>query len=112
MEAGLPDVPDPFALVTASEAAQYADVTVEAILNWRRRGHLPVAGRKNGRRASALLDVAKAEHAGRERAAGGPCGRRQLGAAAAGGAAPVRPSCARPPCAGCAATMVPTVRIT
>jgi len=68
MEAGLPDVPDPFALVTASEAAQYADVTVEAILNWRRRGHLQVAGSKGGRPAYTLLDVAKAEHATRKRA--------------------------------------------
>ena len=64
----MPDVPDPFALLTASEAAQHAGVTVEAILNWRRRGHLTIAGHKNGRPAYTLLDVAKAEHATRKRA--------------------------------------------
>jgi predicted site-specific integrase-resolvase len=64
----LADVPDPFALVTASEAARYSGVTIEAILNWRRRGHLTIAGTKDGRPAYTLLDVAKAEHATRKRA--------------------------------------------
>ena len=62
------DVPDPFALVTASEAALYADVTVQAIVNWRNQGRIEVSGTKNGRPAYRLLDVAKAEHATRKRA--------------------------------------------
>ena len=62
------DALDIYALLTASEAAQYAGVRVEAILNWRNRGHLQPAGTKNGRPAYTLLDVAKAEHATRKRA--------------------------------------------
>lgn len=62
------DVLDPFALVTASEAAQYADVTVQAIVNWRNQGRLKVSGTKNGRPAYRLLDVAIVEHATAKRA--------------------------------------------
>ena len=59
---------DIYALLTASEAAEYAGVHVEAILNWRNHGRLTVSGTKNGRPAYRLLDVAKAEHATRKRA--------------------------------------------
>ena len=62
----MPDDLDIFALLTASEAAHYADVSVERLLGWRRRGHLEIAGYKNGRPAYTLLDVAKAEHANRK----------------------------------------------
>jgi predicted site-specific integrase-resolvase len=64
----MPDAPDPMALLTATQCAAYAGVSVQAIVNWRRRGHLPIAGHKNGRPAYTLLDVAKAEHATRKRA--------------------------------------------
>jgi len=64
----MPDVPDIHALLTASEAAGHCGVSVQAILNWRKRGHLQVAGQKNGRPAYTLLDVVKAEHATRQRA--------------------------------------------
>ena len=56
------------ALLTASEAAEFADVSVQAIVNWRTRGHLEVAGHKNGRPAYRLIDVARAEFATRKRA--------------------------------------------
>ena len=64
------------ALLTATEAATYAGVTVGAICNWRARGYLPVAtssqGREirdgRGRPKYRLLDVAKAEQATKERA--------------------------------------------
>ena len=64
------------ALLTATEAATYAGVTVAAICNWRARGYLPVAtngqGReirdRRGRPKYRLLDVAKAEQATKERA--------------------------------------------
>ena len=63
------------ALLTATEAATYAGVTVGAICNWRARGYLPVAtngqGReirdRRGRPKYRLLDVAKAEQATKER---------------------------------------------
>ena len=64
----MPDAPDPFTLLTASEAAEFADVTVQAIINWRNRGHLQPAGHRHGRPVYRLLDVAKAEHATRTRA--------------------------------------------
>lgn len=67
---------DPDALLTASQAAMYARVSVAAICNWHTRGHLPVAmdeqGREirdlRGRPKYRLLDVAKAEHATHKRA--------------------------------------------
>jgi hypothetical protein len=63
--------PDVDALLSASEAAAYAGVSVSAIGNWRDRGHLPVAKDEHGqeirdrrgRPRYRLLDVAKAEHA-------------------------------------------------
>lgn len=74
--ASLDGCADPFALLTATEAAIYAGVTVGAVCNWQRRGHLPVAtdprGRElrdsRGRPKYRLLDVAKAEHATHKRA--------------------------------------------
>lgn len=63
----MPDLPDIHALLTASEAAYYADVHVNTLLNWRKRGHLAIAGYKNGRPAYTLLDVAKAEYATAQR---------------------------------------------
>ena len=62
------DGPDPYALLTATEAAALAGVHVQAIINWRNRGHLTVTGTKNGRPAYTLLDVAKAEHKTRKKA--------------------------------------------
>lgn len=64
------------ALLTGSEAAAYAKVTVAAVSNWRARGHLPVATDEHGaeirdsrgRPKYRLLDVAKAEHATHKRA--------------------------------------------
>jgi DNA-binding transcriptional MerR regulator len=66
----MPDGPlDVDAKLTASQAAEYAGVTVQAIVNWRQRGHLHPAGfNGEGRRVYRLLDVAKAEHATRGRA--------------------------------------------
>ena len=64
------------ALLTATEAACYAGVSVNVIVNWRNRGHLPVAtdprtGReirdRQGRPRYRLLDVAKAENATKRR---------------------------------------------
>jgi hypothetical protein len=59
---------DPFALLTASEAASYCKVTVAAICNWYARGHLAAAKDDNGReikvggkRVYRLVDVAKAD---------------------------------------------------
>lgn len=63
------DLPDINALLTATQAAGYAGVTPQAIVNWRRRGHLKAAGRDDsGRPLYRLLDLAKAEHATRKRA--------------------------------------------
>jgi hypothetical protein len=67
---------DPFALLSATEAAAYAGVTAGAVCNWAARGHLPVAtddrGREirdsHGRPKYRLVDVAKAEHATSRRA--------------------------------------------
>ena len=57
------------AKLTAAQAAKYAGVTVQAIVNWRNRGHLqPVDYTPGGRPRYRLLDVAKAEHATRRRA--------------------------------------------
>ena len=63
------------ALLSATEAARYAGKSVNAIVNWRNRGWLPVATDadgneirdKQGRPRYRLLDVAKAEHATRRR---------------------------------------------
>jgi len=67
---------DPFALLSATEAALYAGVTAGAVCNWRRRGHLPAAtdaqGREirdsHGRPKYRLADVARAELATSKRA--------------------------------------------
>lgn len=63
------------ALLTATEAADYAGVSVNVIVNWRNRGWLPVAtddqGREirdgRGRPRYRLLDVAKAENGTKRR---------------------------------------------
>ena len=63
------------ALLSATEAAAYAGVSVNVIVNWRNRGWLPVAtdgqGREirdgRGRPRYRLLDVAKAENATKRR---------------------------------------------
>jgi hypothetical protein len=63
------DAVDPFALLTATEAARYARVSVQAVCNWRKRGHLPVATNddgteitdERGRPMYRLVDVAKAD---------------------------------------------------
>ena len=63
------------ALLSATEAAAYAGVTVNVIVNWRNRGYLPVAKDdhgneirdKQGRPRYRLLDVAKAENATKRR---------------------------------------------
>ena len=60
-------MPDIFALLTASEAARYAGVSPQAIVNWRRRGHLEATLTPQGPRYR-LVDVARAEHATRRRA--------------------------------------------
>ena len=60
---------DPFALLTATEAARYARVTVAAVCNWHRRGHLAAAvdeaGNEitdaRGKRMYRLVDVAKVD---------------------------------------------------
>lgn len=72
----VPETLDMHALLSASEAALYAGVSVQAIVNWRNRGLLPVAIDKNGREIRdsqgrpryRLLDVAKAEAATSRRA--------------------------------------------
>ena len=71
----MPDL-DVNALLSATEAAGYAGVSVAVICKWRERGHLPVAidargaeiRDKQGRPRYRLLDVAKAENATRQRA--------------------------------------------
>jgi hypothetical protein len=62
------------ALLSATEAAAYAGVTVATVCNWRARGHLPIATdehgaeiREQGRPRYRLLDVAKAENATKQR---------------------------------------------
>ena len=57
---------DPQRLITTTAAAYLADVSVQAIVNWRNRGHLPVAERdEHGRPKYRLLDVVKCEAARR-----------------------------------------------
>jgi predicted site-specific integrase-resolvase len=54
---------------TIAEAATAAQVTVDAIHKWRRRGHLPDAGRdRQGRIKVRAVDVIRAERATREKA--------------------------------------------
>lgn len=61
--------PDIYALLTATEAAKYAGVKPQAIVNWRRRGHLQAESYDDhGRPLYTLLGVAKAEHLTRKRA--------------------------------------------
>ncbi|MGH3272350.1 MAG: hypothetical protein ACRDN1_25290 [Trebonia sp.] len=60
---------DPFALLTAKEAAGYAKVSVQAIWNWYKRGHLRAATDEQGneildsrgKRQYRLVDVARAD---------------------------------------------------
>ena len=64
------------ALVSASELATYAHVSVAAVVNWRNRGHLPVATDKDsqeirderGRPRYRLRDGVKADIETRRRA--------------------------------------------
>ena len=71
----MPDL-DLDALLSAKDAGLYAGVSVAAIVNWRNRGHLPVATDEQGneirdaqgRPRYRLLDVAKAEYRTHERA--------------------------------------------
>lgn len=73
----MPDELDVNALLTATEAAGYARVSLSCICKWHARGHLPVAtdsdGKEmrdvNNRRLYRLLDVAKAENKTRQAAA-------------------------------------------
>lgn len=63
------------ALLNGTDAARYANVTVNVIVNWRNRGLLPVATDEHGheirdrrgRPRYRLLDVAKAENKARQR---------------------------------------------
>lgn len=56
-------------LLTTSEAATAAMVSVEVVRKWMHRGHLPVAERdERGRPLYRWIDVVKAEHRTRERA--------------------------------------------
>jgi hypothetical protein len=64
----MPDLIDPYARITTSQAAIYAEVTPAAIVNWRRRGHLHPIAWDHGRPLYQVIDVAKAEHATRKRA--------------------------------------------
>jgi phage terminase Nu1 subunit (DNA packaging protein) len=72
----VPDLPDLGALLSASEAAALAGVSVAAVCNWAARGILPVAtdgtGQpvrdSRGRPRYRMLDVAKAERATARRA--------------------------------------------
>lgn len=65
----VPETLDVNAVVSATEAAAYAEVSIAAVCNWRARGYLPVArdaqGREirdsRGRPRYRLIDVAKAE---------------------------------------------------
>jgi hypothetical protein len=59
----LPDTINLDARLTATQAARYAGVSVQAIINWRNRGYLP----RGDDGLYRLLDVAKAEHDTRRR---------------------------------------------
>ena len=75
-EVHVPELLDLGVLLSGAEAALYAGVSVQAIVNWRNRGLLPVAkdaqGREirdaRGRPKYRLLDVARAEAATSKRA--------------------------------------------
>jgi hypothetical protein len=57
------------ARLTATQGAAYAGVTPQAIVNWRRRGHLEPDGYDDsGRPLYTLLALARAEYATRKRA--------------------------------------------
>ena len=64
------------ALVSGTEAATYAHVSVNVIVNWRNRGHLPVARGRDGREIRdsrgrpkyRLRDVARADIETKQRA--------------------------------------------
>lgn len=68
---------DIYALISATEAASLAGVTVAAVCKWRERGYLPVATDEQGneirdargRPRYRYIDVAKAEAATKARAA-------------------------------------------
>jgi hypothetical protein len=59
------------ALIPATQAAAYAHVTTQAIINWRNRGHLSPATDLDGNEIRddqghllyRLIDVVKADHA-------------------------------------------------
>jgi DNA-binding transcriptional MerR regulator len=56
-------VTDPGMLLTRAEAAEVADVSVERIRTWERRGHLEREGlNEDGQPVYRALDVAKAKH--------------------------------------------------
>lgn len=56
-------------LISTTEAAALAGVTVAAVSNWRDRGILPAAGTdERGRPLYRFIDVAKAERATRDKA--------------------------------------------
>jgi hypothetical protein len=55
--------------ITATQAAAYCGVAVCTITKWAREGRInPVGTNGSGRKLYRLLDVAKAEHATKERA--------------------------------------------
>lgn len=64
-----PDEVDPFALLTAAQVAMHCKVSVAAVTNWVRRGHLNAAvdddGNElrdsRGKRMYRLVDAAKAD---------------------------------------------------
>lgn len=59
----------PYSQVTATEAAQQFGLTIAAITNWVRRGHLKPAGLNHqGRKTYRVLDLAKADVATKKHA--------------------------------------------
>ncbi|AVJ50738.1 hypothetical protein SEA_OGOPOGO_99 [Mycobacterium phage Ogopogo] len=59
----------PFSQVTATEAAEQFGLTIAAITNWVRRGHLTPSGIDDrGRKTYRVVDLAKAEAATKRRA--------------------------------------------
>lgn len=60
---------NPFALLTATQAALFAGVSVQAVWNWHNRGHLPAATDDDGneitdsrgKRLYRLVDLARAD---------------------------------------------------
>lgn len=56
-------VTDPDMLLTRAEAAEVADVSVERVRGWERRGHLERVGLNDeGQPVYKALEVAKARH--------------------------------------------------